>query len=46
MVKRTWTIRRQMADELFMFDYFEGFGLKGLTANVTQFPTKLLKIPL
>ena len=28
MVKHTQTIRRQIADELFVFDYFVGLALK------------------
>ena len=30
MVKHTQTIRRQIADELFVFDHFSGLALKGL----------------
>ena len=31
MVKHTQTIRRQIADELFVFGHFVGYALKGLT---------------
>ena len=33
MVKHTQTIRRQIADELSVFDHFVGLALKGLTRN-------------
>ena len=33
MVKRTQTIRRQIADKLSVFDHFVGLALKGLSSG-------------
>ena len=39
MVKHTQTIRRQIADELFVcvFDHFVGLAFEGLTNNIVEY---------
>ena len=50
MVKHTQTIRRQISDELFLFDHFVGLTLKGLknsrksTVNVLNYRSLCIEI--